>query len=191
LTRAVHNIFSAVRGPRTVRLRVGLEVRKEGRGIGLASPESMQVGELCTRRVATVRPDESLIEAARRMRQEHVGDLVVVSAADPRQPVGMLTDRDIVIGVLAKDDVHLSTLDVGDVIVPQQLVTATEDEDLEQALHRMRSFGVRRLPVLDAEGALVGLLSLDDILEALADHVAEIARLISRGRREETLQRPA
>lgn len=151
----------------------------------------MDVGLLCTHRVMTVRRDETLIEAARRMREEHVGDLVVVSEEGHRKvPLGILTDRDIVVGVLAKDAAHIDRLEVGDVVLPD-LVTATEDEDLEQALGRMRSFGVRRVPVVDSEGALVGILSLDDILDALAEQVSEIARLVTRQRKNEEQRRPA
>jgi CBS domain-containing protein len=150
----------------------------------------MNVGELCTRRVATVRREDALLEAARRMRAEHVGALVVISEVDgKRMPVGVLTDRDIVVGVLARDASHLNSLDVGDVLLPE-VVTASEDEDLEQVLRRMRSFGVRRVPVVDTERTLVGVLALDDILDALAEHVAEIASLVSRGPKEEILRRP-
>lgn len=161
-------------------------------GIVLASlVGAMNVGELCVRRVATIRRDEALLEAARRMRAEHVGDLVVVSEDDGKRiPVGILTDRDIVVGVLATDASHLHSLDVGDVILPD-LVTATEDEDIEQVLRRMRLFGVRRVPVIGQDCTLVGILSLDDILDALADHMAEIAHLVSRGRQQEFLRRPA
>jgi len=146
--------------------------------------------ELCKRTVACVRRDESLAEAARRMRQEHVGDLVVVEDRNNRRvPVAMLTDRDIVVGVFARDTKHLDALDVGDV-VQDLLVTATEDEDVGAVLRRMRSFGVRRVPVVDDAGALTGILALDDVLAGLADELAEAASLMLRQQKHEVERRP-
>jgi CBS domain-containing protein len=150
----------------------------------------MKVQELCKRSVSCVRRDESLVEAARRMREEHVGDLVVVEDRNNiRVPVSMLTDRDIVIGVLANDTDHINTLDVGDVI-DDNLVTATEDEDVADVLRRMRSFGIRRVPVVDESGGLRGILSLDDVLAGLADELAEAASLMLRQRSREFERRP-
>ncbi|HEY5146910.1 MAG TPA: CBS domain-containing protein [Polyangiaceae bacterium] len=150
----------------------------------------MRIGEICSRTVSSVGPSTSLLGAARRMRDDHVGDLVVVDERGGRPvPIGVLTDRDIVVGVLAKDADHLRSLDVGDVI-EGPLVTATEDEDLWPVLRRMRSFGVRRVPVVDAEGVLVGLLSADDIIPALGDELAELAALVSRQARREPGRRP-
>jgi CBS domain-containing protein len=142
----------------------------------------MRAGEVCTREVSTIERSASLIEAARRMRDEHIGSLVVVSVTPHRRvPQGILTDRDIVVGVLATDPDQLQRLDVGDVSM-NELVTATEDEDLGTVLKRMRSFAVRRVPVVDAEGDLLGILSLDDVLTAIASEMGEIARLLSEQR---------
>lgn len=149
----------------------------------------MKVLELLTRHVATTRRDEPLLTAIERMREEHVGALVVVEDGDARKPIGMLTDRDIVVGVLAKDVSHVATLDVGDVMSTEP-VTATGDEDVGEVLRRMRSFGVRRVPVVDAAGALEGLLSLDDVLLGLSDELAEAASLVSRQREHEPERRP-
>jgi CBS domain-containing protein len=124
------------------------------------------------------------------MREEHVGDLVVVEEREGRRvPVGILTDRDIVVGVLAKDGDHAKLLDVGDVI-GGMLVTATEDEDIKPVLRRMRSFGVRRVPVVDETGGLSGVLSIDDVIAALSDEIAEVAALVSRQPSRESDRRP-
>lgn len=104
-------------------------------------------------------------------------------------PVGVLTDRDIVVGILAKDTEHVRLLDVGDVM-ERTLVTASEDEDLAAVLRRMRSFGVRRVPVVDARGDLTGILSVDDALPALSDEIAEVAALVSRQSKREPAHRP-
>jgi CBS domain-containing protein len=150
----------------------------------------MLVSEICSRDVSDVDSGVSVLEAARRMREEHVGDLIVVEVRDGRRvPIGVLTDRDIVVGILAKDGEHLKMLDVGD-IVSGTLVTATEDEDLKPVLKRMRSFGVRRVPVLGADGSLTGVLSIDDVISALSDEIAEVAALVSRQALREPERRP-
>lgn len=151
----------------------------------------MKVEALLTRHVAFVRRGEPLLDAIRRMREEHVGALVVVDDRDGlRVPVGMLTDRDIVVGVFAKDVSHVTTLEVGDVMTADP-VTATEDEDIGELLRRMRSFGVRRVPVVDAaSGHLRGIVSLDDVLAGLSDELAEAAALASHQREREPERRP-
>lgn len=150
----------------------------------------MRIGHICTRTVSRVERSARIVDAARTMREAHVGDLVVVEERDGRPvPIGVLTDRDIVVGVLAQDADHLRSLEVGDVILGP-LVTATEDEDLEPVLRRMRSFGVRRIPVVDGQGALCGLLSVDDLLPILSNELAEVAFLVSRQARREPERRP-
>ena len=151
----------------------------------------MRVSEICSRSVSYVRRDTAVLEAARRMREDHVGDLIVVDErhGDEVVPVGVLTDRDVVVGVLAQDAEHVQSLDVGDVIAPD-LVSATEDEDLRPVLHRMRSFGVRRLPVVDERGVLTGVLSVDDVIAALVDELAEVAALVTRQATRESERRP-
>lgn len=152
----------------------------------------MKVEELLTRHVAFVQRKEPLLVAVRRMREEHVGALVVVDDRDGEHiAVGILTDRDIVVGVFAKDVEHVSKLEVGDVMT-SELVTATEDEDIGVVLHRMRSFGIRRVPVVDGEsGALRGIVTLDDALAGLADELATMASLTSHQRDREPARRPA
>ena len=151
----------------------------------------MRVGRICSRTVSQIARTAPVLEAVRRMREEHVGDLVVVEEREGRVvPVGVLTDRDVVVGVLAKDAEHLRHLEVGDVI-QGTLVTASEDEDLAPVLHRMRSFGVRRVPVVDGAGVLSGVLSLDDVIPALSDELAEIAALVARQAEKEPARRPA
>jgi CBS domain-containing protein len=150
----------------------------------------MRVVEVLTRHVAVARRNEPLLEAIQRMRDEHVGALVVVDdGGGARKPVGMLTDRDVVVGVLAKDGEHVGRLDVGDVMTADP-VTATADEDIGEVLRRMRSFGVRRVPVVDAAGALEGIVSIDDVVVAISEELAEAAALVSRQREHEPERRP-
>lgn len=139
----------------------------------------MKVGDICTRNVVTVPEFEELMAVAQLMRKKHIGYLVVAepSVADGTvKPVGVITDRDIVVRVLARE-ADVRSLRVGDVMTRQPVLT-TEDSSVSAALHYMREIGVRRLPVVDALGRLSGVLSLDDVLDALAEELMDVASSI-------------
>jgi CBS domain-containing protein len=123
------------------------------------------------------------------MRELHVGCLIVVEgAASERRPVGILTDRDIVVGVLAQADQRLHLLRVDDVMT-RNLVVARESDDLDEVLRRMRMKGIRRMPVVDSRGVLKGVIALDDVLEHVREQIDTIAALIGRERtREESVR---
>jgi len=151
----------------------------------------MEVDRIISRRVESAPRTLGVIEAARRMRDAHVGDLVIVDDVEGKKsPVGIVTDRDLVVAVLAPEAQHLRLLEVGD-IMSDVLVTATEDESVDDVLRRMQSFGVRRVPVLDAAGSLCGVLSIDDIVMALADEFSRLADLVARQQLEEQRRRPS
>ena len=123
----------------------------------------MRVGEVCNREVIVANREESVL-AAKLMRDNHVGDLVVVeSQAQRRAPVGIITDRDLVVEILAKE-VDPNAVIIGEAM-SEELVTAAEDEEFMAVVKRMRQHGVRRVPVVDAQGGLVGLLAVDDVLD--------------------------
>lgn len=141
-------------------------------------------GEFCNRRVVIARREEPIVDVAGRMRQEHVGCVVVVAeSSGVRVPVGMLTDRDLVAGALARNDRHVDALMVDD-LMTADVIKARED-DLEDTWKRMRSYGIRRLPVVDSGGALVGLVAFDDLVEWLSGQVSDLAQLLARERRRE------
>jgi CBS domain-containing protein len=130
-----------------------------------------------------------LAEAARLMRDYHVGCLVVVDeSARGRVPAGIVTDRDVVVAVVAKD-VDPRTLRVEDIMSGDPIKVREQDGILD-ALRLMRTRGVRRVPVTDAEGVLVGILALDDVLEAVAEELGELARAIASERAREVRARP-
>jgi CBS domain-containing protein len=132
---------------------------------------------LCTREVATCGPHASIVEAAESMRAMHAGDLVVVrDETGVRIPVGMLTDRDIVLAVVSPD-VSPENLYVGDVMSAPAVVAHAAD-DVWLLARRMRLHAVRRLPVVDDDGALVGIVTLDDLLQTAAGLLDEL-RLIA------------
>ncbi len=149
----------------------------------------MDVGELCTREVFIATTDESVRAAARRMRDRQVGTLVVVEeTAAGRVPVGILTDRDIVIYAVAAGG-QIPDRPIG-ACMSQQIVTAQEHEDLGDVLRRMRVHGVRRVPIVDHQGVLQGLLALDDILELIAEEITDLAALLARQRRQPAQPQP-
>ena len=144
----------------------------------------MQAGEVCSREVYIVRPDEPLADAAREMRKRHVGALVVVETRGKLTiPVGIVTDRDIVCGQLARS-ADLFCLTVGDVMTRNPTLIA-ETESLSQAIERLSAKGVRRAPVVNDAGDLVGIVSFDDLLPAVAEDLSALARLIGTQSRKE------
>lgn len=149
----------------------------------------MRVGELCTRTVIVAWREEAVLEVARRMRTGHVGDVVVVVGEPGRcLPIGLVTDRDLVVAALAQVPEHLGTLTLSDIAV-RPLATIKEDEEVDVAIEIMRREGVHRLPVVDAGGQLVGILSRDDLLELLAEQMTKLAAIPERGTRAERSQR--
>ena len=137
------------------------------------------VGQYCTRTVVTARPSDGVLEIARLMRDNHVGCVVVVhdNGVNGRVPVGIVTDRDIVIGLLAQTDRQLQHVRADD-IMTTKLTVASASDDLSDTLLHMRSAGVRRVPVLARSGELLGLLSFDDVLEYVQDEVSDLASLL-------------
>lgn len=103
------------------------------------------------------------------------------------RPVGVITDRDIVVAVIAKD-VDPRTLTVADVMTSDP-VLVREDASLSTLLAEMRRIGARRMPIVDADGLLVGVVSLDDVLERLAEELGNIAGSIQHGQRLESVLR--
>ncbi len=144
----------------------------------------MSVGELCNRNVVIARRAENALEAARLMRHYHVGDVVVVAdAEDKKVPVGILTDRDIVIELVA-EQVDPGSVSVGD-IMSDRLLTVSENDELLATIEQMRNKGVRRAPVVDSAGELVGIITLDDMLDVPADALYNLVLLAGREQRRE------
>lgn len=144
----------------------------------------MLLKEICVLTVASCGRDASILEAARLMREHHTGNLIVVD--DPkgdRIPVGIVTDRDIVIEVLASELDPAQTTVAR--IMASKLVIAGAAEDSADALERMRLHGVRRLPVVDHAGGLVGIVTLDDLLELHAAQATSLAAIVSKEQKRE------
>jgi CBS domain-containing protein len=151
----------------------------------------MIVSEICRRNPVTIRAHEELEIAAKLMRERHIGYLIVVEPYPPHaapRVVGVLTDRDIVVGVLAKGT-DPRQFKVGD-IMTRMPVVVSEDASLNSALGEMRGIGVRRVPVVDAIGQLVGVLSLDEVLDAVAQQLLGVIGSIRSEIRTEGARRP-
>lgn len=144
----------------------------------------MPISEFCNREVMFATRETSIPEAAQLMRQYHVGDLVVVDEINGnRVPVGIVTDRDIVIEIIAHA-LDLNDFSVGDIMSPQ-LVSVQEKEGLFETIRLMRTKGIRRIPVVNQGGGLEGIVSADDILDLLAEEMAELAKVAPREQERE------
>ena len=146
---------------------------------------SLKVIDMAGHKVAGSTPEKSIRESARQMRVEHVGSLVVVD--QDGKPIGMLTDRDITIeGVARGVDVDQTT--VRD-LMTAPVVAATESEGMVTALARMREFGIRRLPIIDSEGKLVGVVTNSNLIKELSELLDGLVRNISSSKTREVALR--
>ena len=145
----------------------------------------MSIGRICNRKTVIARAEDTIVEVSKLMRLHHVGDVVVIEPGEGGNvPIGILTDRDLVMEILAQD-LSPDAVTVGD-IMSEEIVTAREEDGIWDTLQRMRIKGVRRVPVVDARGGLVGILALDDLLELLAGELADLSKIV---RREEGRER--
>ncbi len=149
----------------------------------------MTIGEYCNREVTITEQDTSVIEAAILMRRHHVGDLVVVDKLEEKTvPIGIVTDRDLVIEVLAQN-IEPDSLSIKD-IMSTDLVTVNENETLLSVLDIMQEKRVRRILVVNEHGDLQGLLSADDAIGLIAEAMNNLTKLVKREIAREQNQRP-
>ena len=144
----------------------------------------MPISEICNREVVIVKRDDTALEAAKLMRQHHVGDVLVVEERNGiRIPVGIVTDRDLVVEIMAPE-LNQMVITAGDIMAPG-LATVKENAGIFEAIQYMRGKGIRRLPVVNESGALVGILTLDDLLELLSEELFELAKLVRYEQKKE------
>ncbi len=149
----------------------------------------MKVGEFCNRDVVVMRGDESAQAAAALMREHHVGDVVLVEdRGGVTTPLGIVTDRDLVLEVMVPG-VDAASLAARD-LVTAPLVTVREDQGLFDALELMRARGVRRLPVVNGKGALLGILAVDDLVGLMGEMLSRLSSVVARQVVREEKQRP-
>jgi CBS domain-containing protein len=131
----------------------------------------------------TIHRNATVEAAAQMMRASHIGNVIVVDATETRKPVGIITDRDIAVEVVAQGLVPAQTT-VGSVM-SAPVVSLSEDDSFIEALDKMSARGVRRAPVLDRDGRLKGLVSVDDLVPLIARELAKIGALIRHGQAAE------
>ena len=152
----------------------------------------MTIGTICNREVITVQRDATVLHAAVLMRQYHVGDVVVIeNRKNKTVPIGIVTDRDIVVELVATE-LDCKVITVGDIIITK-LIVVKDSAGVFEAIQLMANKGVRRLPVVDDDGGLVGIITLDDLLLLLSKELATLtklaAKLVTREQKNEATKR--
>lgn len=148
----------------------------------------MQVGTVCRRGAISIANTESIAAAAQLMREQHVGFLIAYRLGDElHRPIGVLTDRDIIIEVIAKK-VDPEALTVED-LMTRQPVVAIESDELSDVLQAMRLGGIRRVPVTDTRGALVGVIAIDDAFDLITGFMCDITGSVKNEQRMERRER--
>ena len=133
----------------------------------------MKLEEVIRRRPVTVAPDTTLAMAAKAMNDAGVGALVVV---EDESPIGIVTDRDITVRATARRFPPDARIDS---VMSTDLITAFAADDVSRALHVFDEHPIRRLPLVGDEGALVGMVSADDLLVNISGELAELVRPIT------------
>lgn len=144
----------------------------------------MPIGDFCNREVVVADPRTSVLEGARLMRRHHVGNVVVIELRDgARRPIGIVTDRDIVLEVVV-NQLDPETVTLGDIMV-SSVAIAHVGEGVFDTIQFMRRRGIRRVPVVDGAGELVGIVALDDMIGLLAQELNEVSKVISHEQEQE------
>jgi CBS domain-containing protein len=138
----------------------------------------MSIRKLCTANVVTAVKSMPVKEAARLMKENNIGNVVVVENETDNRPVGILTDRDIVIKILA-DEVDVENICVGDVMT-EDLLILKQHQSINEAVEMMCAKGVRRAPIIDGDNKLCGIAAADDLLILIADELNSLARLVGK-----------
>lgn len=149
----------------------------------------MNVQEFCSKRVVTVDRWTPLQQAAATMRERHVGALLVTDCAgQAAKAIGMVTDRDFVLEVIARG-VAADQLTVGDLVKDGKLATIPIDAGIAETIAAMEESGVRRLLVTSKDGQIAGIVSFDDVLDALARELGGLANVMRTGMLQEINER--
>ncbi len=147
------------------------------------------IASILNRSVVFTTRETTVAAAADLMRHGHVGSLVVVDRMNggKRMPIGIVTDRDIVVEVIATG-LDPAVITVGD-IMSQELVVGRESDSVLETLEIMRFKGVRRLPTVGPDGQLIGIVTVDDVLEVIAEELGELARIVAHEQSREAAAR--
>jgi CBS domain-containing protein len=148
----------------------------------------MTIGTICNREIITVQRDATVLHAAMLMRQYHVGDVVIIeNHKNKTVPIGIVTDRDIVVELVATE-LDCNVITVGDIAI-SKLSVIKDSAGVFEAIQLMADKGIRRLPVVDDGGGLVGIITLDDLLLLLSKELAALTKLVTREQKNEATKR--
>lgn len=143
--------------------------------------------EVATAAVAVAEPETTALVVSQLMRQHHIGAVVVVDAYDKGRPVGIVTDRDLVLELMA-EGLDPAVFTAGD-IMSVNLVTANATLDVMAAAQLMNTHRVRRLVITDDAGMLTGIATLEDVFEAISQQLANLSSALAGARDRETIER--
>lgn len=146
-----------------------------------------QLKDFATSVVAVVEPETAALIVAQLMRRHHIGALVVVDALEKTRPVGIVTDRDLVLELMA-ESLDPAVFTAGD-IMSVDLVLASPEMDAMEAVQLMKQHRLRRLVITDAQGRLVGIVTMEDVLELLTQELANLATALAGARDREVVER--
>ena len=146
-----------------------------------------QLKDFATSVVAVVEPETAALIVAQLMRRHHIGALVVVDALEKTRPVGIVTDRDLVLELMA-ESLDPAVFTAGD-IMSVDLVLASPEMDAMEAVQLMKQHRLRRLVIADAQGRLVGIVTMEDVLELLTQELANLATALAGARDREVVER--
>ncbi len=146
-----------------------------------------QLINFSTSMVAVVEPETPALVVAQLMRQHHIGALVVVDAQEKTRPVGIVTDRDLVLELMA-EGLDPAVFTAGD-IMSVNLVLAKPEMNEMDAVELMKTHRLRRLVIVDDAGRLAGIVTMEDVLEQLARELAHLAEGLAGARDREVTER--
>jgi len=136
----------------------------------------MGLVKCCREQVVAVSPDTPAVEVARIMGEKNVGSVVVVTGDN--RPTGILTDRDLAIRVMAQEK-NPGEIRAEDVLT-RDVITFQDSMGIYEAIQKMTDAGIRRMPIVDDAGQLIGIVTMDDIVRMLGEEMAAIAKNIEK-----------
>lgn len=134
----------------------------------------MPLADYCKFPVVTLSPERTVLEAAQMMRSSNVGSVVIT---EQDRPIGILTDRDIVLRITALNQ-DPSSIPVRDVM-SRNPVVVSEDLGIWELIHMMKKHAVRRFPIVSGDGKLVGIITLDDLIKLMGEELSGLGQAIA------------
>ena len=137
----------------------------------------MKCSEFMTKKPACCLPGDTVDKAAQLMQREDVGPVPVIDSQQTKRLIGIVTDRDLALTIVANGRDAKSTQ--VEAVMTRDLITCLEDDDLEAALAAMAKHQVRRIPIVDGENRLVGIIAQADVATR-AGHEKETGEIVEQ-----------